>query len=132
MSRGKNRLPTVSSQFLTLNYPRPDCFLKVSRGNFCPTTSGCLFWPTGLTHYFQKQIGSVITEQEIPKITRKPLQKKAPVLPKIGGSLVGVWNGWGYGLAFFRALNFQISAPEIWGKLLFLRNFRDFPGNFGL
>ena len=24
-----------------------------------------------------------------------------------------VRNGWGYGLAFFRALNFQISEPEI-------------------
>ena len=29
--------------------------------------------------------------------------------PKIGGSLVGVWNGWGYGIAFFgsfRSLKF--------------------------
>ena len=51
---------------------------------------------------------------------------------KIGGSLVGVWNGWGYGIAIFRALNFQISEPEIWQKSLFLRNFRDFPGKFGL
>ena len=50
----------------------------------------------------------------------------------LGGSLVGVWNGWGYGIAFFRALNFQISEPEIWRKSLFLRNFRHFPGNFGL
>ena len=24
----------------------------------------------------------------------------------LGGSLVGVWNGWGYGIAFFWALNF--------------------------
>ena len=31
---------------------------------------------------------------------------------------MGVWNGWGYGIAFFRALNFQISEP---------RNFWDFP-----
>ena len=46
-----------------------------------------------------------------------------------GGSLVGVWNGWGYGIAIFRALNFQISEPEIWQKSLVLRNFRDFPGN---
>ena len=45
---------------------------------------------------------------------------------------MGVWNGWGYGIAFFRALNFQNSEPEIWRKSLFLRNFRDFPGNFGL
>ena len=32
----------------------------------------------------------------------------------LGGSPVGVWNGWGYGIAFFRALNFRISEPEIW------------------
>ena len=50
----------------------------------------------------------------------------------LGGSLVGVWNGWGYGIAFFRGLNFQILEPEIWRKLLFLRNFRDFPEIFGL
>ena len=48
------------------------------------------------------------------------------------GSLVGVWNGWGYGIAFFGALNCQISEPEIWQKSLFLRNFRDFAANFGL
>ena len=24
---------------------------------------------------------------------------------------MGVWNGWGYGIACFRALNFQISEP---------------------
>ena len=53
-------------------------------------------------------------------------------LTMLGGSLVGVWNGWGYGIAFFRALNFEISEPEIWRKSLFVRNFRDFPGNFGL
>ena len=41
---------------------------------------------------------------------------------------LGVWNGWGYGIAIFRALNFQISEPEIWQKSLFLQNFRDFPG----
>ena len=28
MPRGKNWLPTVSRQFLTLNYPRPNCLLK--------------------------------------------------------------------------------------------------------
>ena len=28
MSRGKNCLPTVSRQFLTRNYPRPNCLLK--------------------------------------------------------------------------------------------------------
>ena len=38
----------------------------------------------------------------------------------------------GMELQFFRALNFQISEPEIWQKSLFLRNFRDFPGKFGL
>ena len=50
----------------------------------------------------------------------------------LGGSLVGVWNGWGYGIAIFRALNFQISEPEIWQTSLFLRNFSDFPEKFGL
>ena len=45
---------------------------------------------------------------------------------------MGVWNGWGYGIAFFRALNFQISEPEILQDSLFLRNFGDFPANFGL
>ena len=24
---------------------------------------------------------------------------------------MGVWNGWGYGVAMFQALNFQISEP---------------------
>ena len=45
---------------------------------------------------------------------------------------MGVWNGWGYGIAFFRALKSQNSEPEIWQKSLFLWNFMDFPGNFGL
>ena len=45
---------------------------------------------------------------------------------------MGVWNSWGYGIAFFRALEFQILEPEIWQTSLFLRNFRDFPANFGL
>ena len=35
-------------------------------------------------------------------------------------------------ITFFRALNFQISEPEICPKSLFLWNFRDFPANFGL
>ena len=30
---------------------------------------------------------------------------------------MGVWNGWGYGIALFRALTFQISEPEIWQKI---------------
>ena len=45
---------------------------------------------------------------------------------------MGVWNGWGYGIAIFRALNFQIPEPEIWHKSLLLWNFRDSPGKFGL
>ena len=86
MSRGKNCLPTVSRQFLTRNYPLPNCLLKclpnclsptregflilfqnyprgegncetserqkLSRGNFCPATSICLFWPTGFVNSF--------------------------------------------------------------------------------
>ena len=47
----------------------------------------------------------------------------------LGVSLVGVWNGWGYGIAFFRALNFLISEPEIWQNPLFLQNYRDFSKN---
>ena len=42
---------------------------------------------------------------------------------------MGVRNGWGYGIAFLWDLNFQILKPEIWRKSLFLRNYRDFPGN---
>ena len=38
----------------------------------------------------------------------------------------------GMELHSFRALNFQISEPEIWPNMLFLRNFRHFRGNFGL
>ena len=55
-----------------------------------------------------------------------------------GMEWLGVWNGWGYGMAggmalhFFRALIFQISEPEIWRKSLFLQNFKDFPRNIGL
>ena len=44
---------------------------------------------------------------------------------------MAVWNGWGYGIAFLRALKFQISVPEIWQKSLRLQSFIDFPGNFG-
>ena len=47
-------------------------------------------------------------------LTAKQRDKQQPLNRQlIGGSLVGVWNGWGYGIAFFRALNFQISEPEI-------------------
>ena len=28
------------------------------------------------------------------------------LMSHVGGSLVGVWNGWGYGIPFLRALNF--------------------------
>ena len=35
----------------------------------------------------------------------------------VGRNLMGVWNGWGYGIAFFRPLKFQISGPEIWRKI---------------
>ena len=61
-------------------------------------------------------------------VPRKQTQGVWKSVPKIGGSLVGVWNGWGYGIAVFVALNCQESEPEIWRKSLFLLNFRDFPG----
>ena len=37
MSRGKNCLPTVSRQFLTRNYPRPNCLLKFLPNCLSPT-----------------------------------------------------------------------------------------------
>ena len=39
----------------------------------------------------------------------------------------GIWKG-----NFFLGSEFLISEPEIWQKLLFLRNFTDFLANFGL
>ena len=42
MSRGKNCLPTVSSQFLTRNYPRPNCLLKCLPNCLSPTREGFL------------------------------------------------------------------------------------------
>ena len=45
---------------------------------------------------------------------------------------MGVWNGWGYGIAIFRALNFKFRSLKFGKKSLFLWNFRDFPGKFGL
>ena len=39
---------------------------------------------------------------------------------------MGVWNGWGYGIAIFRALNFQISEPEIWQKFALSAEFQGF------
>ena len=40
MSRGKNCLPTVSRQFLTRNYPRPNCLLKCLPNCLSPTKEG--------------------------------------------------------------------------------------------
>ena len=45
-------------------------------------------------------------------VTKFPFSNKT----NLGGSLVGVWNGWGFGIAFFRALNFQIPEPESFCK----------------
>ena len=42
MSRGKNCLPTVSRQFLTRNYPRPNCLLKCLPNCLSPTREGFL------------------------------------------------------------------------------------------
>ena len=39
---------------------------------------------------------------------------------------MGLWNGWGYGIAIFRALNFQISEPEIWPKIALSAEFQGF------
>ena len=44
MSRGKNWLPTVSRQFLTRNYPRPNCLLKCLQNCLSPTRQG-IFCP---------------------------------------------------------------------------------------
>ena len=43
---------------------------------------------------------------------------------------MGVWNGWGYGIALFRALNFQISEPEIWQKIAPSAEFQGFSWKF--
>ena len=40
MSRGKNCLPAVSRQFLTRNYPRPNCLLKCLPNCLSPTGEG--------------------------------------------------------------------------------------------
>ena len=42
MSRGKNCLPTVLRQFLTRNYPRPNCLLKCLPNCLSPTREGFL------------------------------------------------------------------------------------------
>ena len=39
---------------------------------------------------------------------------------------MGVWNGWGYGIAIFRAQNFQISEPEILQKIALSAEFHGF------
>ena len=66
-------------------------------------------------------------------LSNTPLNTFTPRRESSGGmEWLGVWNGWGYGIAFFRALNFQISEPEIRQKSFFLQKFRDFPGKFGL
>ena len=49
---------------------------------------------------------------------------------QIGGSLVGVWSAWGYGIAFFRAPNFQNSEPQIWQKLADSAEFQGFSCKF--
>ena len=41
-SRGKNCLPAVSRQFLTRNYPRPNCLLKCLPNCLSPTREGFL------------------------------------------------------------------------------------------
>ena len=43
---------------------------------------------------------------------------------------MGVWNGWGYGIAFFRALNFQISEPEKMAKITLSAEFQAFSWKF--
>ena len=43
---------------------------------------------------------------------------------------MGVWNGWGYGIAFFRALKFQISEPEILTKIALSAEFQGFSWKF--
>ena len=40
---------------------------------------------------------------------------------------MGVWNDWGYGITFFRALSFRISEPEIWQNIGLSGEFRGFP-----
>ena len=42
MSRGKNCLPTVSRQFLTRNYPHPNCLIKCPPNCLSPTREGFL------------------------------------------------------------------------------------------
>ena len=43
---------------------------------------------------------------------------------------MGVWNGWGYGIAFFRALKFKILEPEIWPKIFHSAEYQAFSFKF--
>ena len=46
---------------------------------------------------------------------------------------MAVWNGWGYGIALFPGLRiFKFRRLKFERKSLFLRTFKDFPGNLGL
>ena len=69
----------------------------------------CGFWVRIFSGFFQKA-----PNRRTAHFHENPTKIHTPIQPPfLGGSLVGVWNGWGYGIAFFRALNFQISEPEI-------------------
>ena len=44
---------------------------------------------------------------------------------------MGVWNGWGYGIAFFRALKFRTSEPENYlAKIALSAEFQGFSCKF--
>ena len=45
---------------------------------------------------------------------------------------MGVWNGWGYGIAFFPALIFAKFRSLNLAKIDLSVEFKAFPGNFGL
>ena len=47
-----------------------------------------------------------------------------------GVSLVGVWNGWGYGIAIFRALKFQIRRLKHGDKIALSAEFQGFSCKF--
>ena len=82
----------------------------------------CIFWT------LQDSLRAHTTAQENRKRDLGEEFKRLTRRESSGGmEWLGVWK-----VALSRALNFQISEPEIWQKSLFLRNFRDFPENFGL
>ena len=98
----------------------PRTFLTLTPGcpgvkNFLPTTGD--FW-CGRPRFSAR---TSMTEG-LPK---NFVQKKFALI--FWPHIVGVWNGWGYGIAIFRALNLQISEPEIWKKSPFRRSAK-FPG----